>query len=118
MRTATVVLVALVSARPSWEAQPRRASLELWALSPLVVRGSGFGAGEQVLLSATTPRTERAVSVVARRNGSFRALFRHQVRRCELLAVRAVGARGSRAILQLLPECRDERRKRERVSPP
>ena len=53
MRTAAVVVFVLVLALPAAAAQPRRATLELETLAPLVVVGHGFDAGERVALTAS-----------------------------------------------------------------
>jgi len=115
MRAAAVLLVLFVLALPAWGAQPRRATLKLAALAPLVVHGRGFGNAERVVLTASAPSAQRTLGVVARRNGSFTARFDLRLGKCTPLTVRAVGVRGSRAILQVEPGCeKDKKEKRRR----
>lgn len=109
MRAAAAAVLVLVLALPAGAAQPRRATLKLAALAPLVVEGRGFGKGERVVLTASASNAQRLLSVVARRKGSFTARFDLRLGRCASLTVRAVGARGSRAILQVEPGCRKRR---------
>jgi hypothetical protein len=118
MRTAAAAVLVLVLALPAWGAQPRRATLNLAALAPLVVQGRGFGKGERVALTASAPSVQRLLSVVARQNGSFTARFDLQLGPCVPLTVRAVGARGSRAILQVEPGCDKEKRDKKRRADP
>ena len=105
MRAAAAAVLVLVLALPAGAAQPRRATLKLAALAPLAVKGNGFGKGERVVMTASAPNTQRLLRVVARRSGSFTARFDLRLGRCAQLTVRAVGARGSRAILQVEPGC-------------
>ena len=99
---------------PHAAATPKRASLKLASLSPLVVRGSDFARGERIVLTASAPSLHRAQSVVAGRNGSFVARFGLRIGRCVALTIRAVGVQGSRAILQVEPGCRRDRIPRPR----
>ena len=110
MRAAAAAVLMLVLALPATAAQPKRATLKLADLTPLVVQGRGFGKGERVALTASAPSMQRMLGVVARRNGSFTARFDVRLKRCTPLTVRAVGVLGSRAILQLEPGCDDRRR--------
>ena len=111
MRAAAAVGLALVLALPAWGAQPRRATLELRSIDPVVVRGRGFAPREPVLVTASAPHVRRIVPLIARRNGSFTARFRMlRLERCTPVTIRAVGTRGSRAILQAEPGCRAPRR--------
>lgn len=110
MRTAAAVVLVLVLALPAAAAQPRRATLKLEALAPLVVEGRAFGKGERVALTASASSAQKTLSVVARRNGSFTARFALRLGRCAPFTVRAVGLRGSRAILQVEPGCAKKRR--------
>ena len=95
MRAAAAVgfLLVLVLALPAFGAQPRRASLELRSTDPVVVLG----------------RIRRIVPLIARRNGSFKARFRLRLGPCAPVTILAVGTRGSRAILQFEPGCRNPR---------
>jgi hypothetical protein len=110
MRAAAIAVLVLVLAVPAATGQPRRATLELERLVPLVVAGHAFGQGERVVLTASAPTAQKKMSVVARRNGSFTARFGLQLRRCAPFTVRAVGLLGSRAILQVEPGCAKKRR--------
>jgi hypothetical protein len=110
MRVAAAAVLVLLLALPAGAAPPRRATLELVRLAPLVVEGSAFRAGERVVLTATTSDKHRQLALVARRNGSFTARFELRLDRCTPLRVRAIGGRSSRAILQVEPGC--ERTKR------
>ena len=105
MRTAAAVVLALVLAVPAWGAKPRRPSLDLRSTDPVVVTGRGFASGEPVLLTARAGTVGRAVPLEAKRDGTFTARFRLKLGRCTPLTVRAVGTRGSRAILKLDPGC-------------
>lgn len=107
---AAAALLVLLLALPAGAAQPLRASLKLVDLKPLVVEGRAFGARERVVLTATAPSAQRMLAVVARRDGSFTARFDLRLGRCTELTVRAVGLRGTRAILQFVPGCEHEGR--------
>lgn len=118
MRAAAAAVIVLLLALPAAAASPRRATLKLATLAPLVVHGRGFGKAERVVLTAAAPNAQRTLRVVARRNGFFTARFDLRLGRCTPLAVRAVGARGSRAILQVEPGCdKDEKDKQKRRGP-
>lgn len=112
MRAAAAAVLVLMLALPAGAAPPRRATLKLVGLAPLVVEGRAFGKGERVALTATAPGTQRLLAIVARRNGSFTARFELRLGRCTPLMVRAVGVRGSRAILQVEPGCEEKKRGR------
>jgi len=111
MRAAAAAVLVLVLALPAAAAPPRRATLELAALAPLVVKGRGFGNVERVALVASAPSAQRKLSVVSSRNGSFTARFGLRLGKCATLTVRAVGVRGSRAILQVEPGCKTEKKR-------
>jgi len=109
MRAAAIAVVVLLLALPAAAAQPRRAALELAKLTPLVVHGHAFGKRERVSLTASASNAQRLLVVTARPKGSFTARFKLRLGRCAQLTVRAVGARGSRAILQVEPGCEKKR---------
>jgi hypothetical protein len=115
MRVAAVVLLGLVLTVPATGAPaPRRASLQLASLAPLVVGGKHFGAREPVLVNYFGPGQMRRVEGVrAKRNGDFSVSFDLRVDRCSAFTVRAAGLRGSRAVLQVEPAC-----ERKRKGPP
>jgi len=118
MRAAAAAVLVLLLALPAAAAQPRRATLRLATLAPLVVHGRGFGKAERVVLTAAAPSARRMLGVVARRNGSFIARFDLRLGRCTPVTVRAVGVRGSRAILQVEPGCdKDKKEKEKRRGP-
>jgi hypothetical protein len=115
MRVPAVVLLGLVLTVPAAGAPaPRRASLQLASLAPLVVGGKHFGAREPVLVNYFGPgQTRRVEGVRAKRNGDFSVSFDLRVDRCSPFTVRAAGLRGSRAVLQVEPAC-----ERKRKGPP
>ena len=112
MRAAAAAVLVLLLALPAAAAQPQRATLKLASVAPLVVNGLAFGKGERVVLTASGASAQRLLSVVARRNGSFTARFDLRLGRCSPFTVRAVGVRGSRAILQVEPGCDKSKRPR------
>jgi hypothetical protein len=75
-----------------------RPALRLVDRVPVVVRGSGFGAGEQVsvALSAGTRSLRRVEATEA---GTFLVRFGASLVRCARFFVQAVGSSGSRARL-------------------
>ena len=105
MRAVAAAVLVLLLALPAAAAQRQRATLKLASLAPLVVTGDGFARRERVVLTASAPSAQRMVALVAR-NGAFTARFDLRVGPCAPLTVRAVGAAGSRAILQVEPGCR------------
>jgi hypothetical protein len=74
------------------KAQPGRATLKIVQLRPFTVRGRSFKPGERVRVS--TNRLRKVV--VAGPRGGFTVTF-PDPRRCNGLAVTAVGSKGSRA---------------------
>lgn len=118
MRVAAAALLVLLVALPSQGAAPRRAALHLQATAPLAVRGTGFGAGEQVVLNVTGGGTPARAVVRASRSGSFSTTFRSlRLDRCTEFGVRAVGRQGSRALLQVTPACKKDRGPPKRQAP-
>ena len=111
MRTAAAVVLVLVLALPAAAAQPPRATLKLETVAPLVVVGRGFDDGERVALTASTKGARKVLKLVTSRNGSFTARFGLRLGPCAPFTVRAVGVRGSRAILQVEPGCDKKRRR-------
>ncbi len=106
MRAAAAAVLVLLLALPAGAAQPRRATLKLKALAPLVVEGRSFAARERVALWASASNAQRTRLAVASRNGAFTVRFDLRLGRCTALTVRAVGTRGSRSILQVEPGCK------------
>ena len=115
MRIAAAVVLTLVLTVPAAGApSPRRASLQLVSLAPLVVGGKHFGAREPVLVNYFGGgQVRRVVGLRAKRNGDFSASFDLRLDRCAAFTVRAAGLRGSRAVLQVEPAC-----ERKRKGPP
>ena len=108
MRIVVAVLM-LVLAVPAQGASQRRASLKLWSLAPLVVRGTQFGFRERVVVTYLgSDQTTRTVGASSDRNGRFEALLDVRLDRCTSFTVRASGTRGSRAVLQVEPACRQK----------
>lgn len=105
MRAAAAALLALVLALPAWGAEPRRATLKLKDLRPLVVEGRGFRPRERVVVTASLLPLRRTLVLAADREGRFKGGFRLRPGRCAEVTVRAVGVAGSRAILQVEPGC-------------
>ena len=114
MRVVAAAVLVLVLALPSWAASPRHATLQLTFRAPLTIDGQGFGAGEPVSVTAAAAGTVRTLGVTSRRNGRFRLRFELRLDRCSALVVRAVGALGSRAVLQVEPGCTANERKNEK----
>ena len=116
MRVAAAAALMLVFALPAAGAPaPRGAALKLERLDPLIVSGKRFGAGEPVLLTyLAADQTLRVVDVRSQRNGSFRASFDLRLDRCAVFTVHAAGVRGSRAVLQVEPDCEERKRGRSR----
>jgi len=111
MRVAVAAVLMLILAIPAQGASsPRRASLKLGSVAPLVIGGKQFGAREPVVVTyiAADDGTTRRVGVRAKRDGSFQASFDLRLDRCTAFAVRAAGARGSRAVLQVEPACKEK----------
>lgn len=118
MRAAAAALLVLVLAFPASGAPPRRAALQLQSATPVTVRGSGFGAAERVTLTLSSGRVRASATVGAKRNGSFVARFAGvRLDRCAEFTVRAVGGRGSRAILQVSPACKQRKGPPKRALP-
>ena len=107
---ASAVLMMLVLAVPAQGASsPRRASLKLGTVAPLTIVGMQFGAREPVVVTyLAADETTRRVGVRAKRDGSFQASFDLRLDRCAAFTVRAAGARGSRAVLQVDPACKQK----------
>ena len=102
---AVVAVALLVSAAAA--ARPQTPRLARAQGEPLVLVGSGFTAGERVLVTLTTGYGPRQTRVVAR-GGRFRVSFRVPDKGCGAAwAARARGNRGSTATLTLgeAPPC-------------
>ena len=110
MRVAVAAVLMLVLAVPAEGAtSPHRASLKLGSVAPLVIGGRQFGAREAVVVTyIAADETTRRVGVRALRDGSFQASFDLRLDRCTAFTIRATGARGSRAVLQVEPACKEK----------
>lgn len=104
MRFALLLAATLAFGAGLASAAPEHtARLALRDDSPLTVRGIRFLSGERVRVTARVPALS-ARTVFARADGSFVVSFRGvTVDRCSVTRVTAVGARGSTAVLKLLP---------------
>jgi hypothetical protein len=89
-----------------------RAELRLQSLSPLVVRATGFGGGETVRLTAAANGVVKTARTTAKPNGRFSTRFELRLPKCTELTIRAVGNRGSRAILQKTSTCKQPKAKK------
>ena len=117
MRTlvALIVLIACgVSATSISAGSSGKAYLRLVDRDPLTVQGRQFKPGERVRVVASLPESRQILAssgaeverktVRATATGSFRAVFPEiSVDRCSLVRVTSVGARGSLAVLKVLP---------------
>lgn len=81
-----------------------RAAPRIWLVSPTVVRGSGFPMGKVTVKAQT-----RVVVVRVSRTGRFTARFVVPIKAagCQVAAVTAIGARGTRATLKVPGSARD-----------
>ena len=102
-----VLLVAGLLPSAGASGSGSKARLTVVDRSPVSVHGAGFHAGEAVRVRAIVRGGPRlAKSVVAGRNGAFRARFASlSAGRCSLVTVQATGARGSRASYTSYPLC-------------
>jgi hypothetical protein len=75
---------------------------------PFDVRGSGFQPGERVQVLLALDGSQHWRSTVAAGNGSFRTSFQVSLRACGRFTLRALGSKGSRALVlqrRLVPAC-------------
>jgi hypothetical protein len=87
------------------DAAKARPALKIVSLSPLTVKGAKFVPGERVklLVSGAGGKSKAAR---ADRHGRFTAAFAVKLDRCASFVVQAVGARGSRAMVDVTaPNC-------------
>ena len=109
MRVAVAVLMLVLAVPAQGASSPRRAALRLDSLAPLVVRGTQFGYREPVVVTYLGPdQTALSARVRSDRNGRFEASFDVRLDRCVAFIVRAAGIRGSRAVLQVEPACKQK----------
>jgi len=89
-------------------AAPQKAALEVVTEQPLVIQGFGFKRLEVVRVTATAGPDRATRRLTARRSGVFTARFAGVTYDpcTELLVVRALGSKGSKALLRLfVREC-------------
>jgi hypothetical protein len=103
MRTLAVLFVAAVAAASASAAPPP--SLRLAASNPVVVAGRSFKPLEQVRVTLLVQDQRLVRSIRASAPGTFTVSFPAVVHDpcTSALAVRAVGAGGSRATMKLIP---------------
>jgi hypothetical protein len=105
-RALVAVVVAMLAFGVAAAGSYPRASLRLASTNPIRVAGSYFQPGERVVVTYYAKR--RAVRrVQASARGTFTAVFEPRLHdRCSGYFVRAIGNRGSRALLKTpLPAC-------------
>jgi hypothetical protein len=74
--------------------------------APVVLRGTSFKPYERIRLRTVMVGELTTRIVHATRTGSFRVSFTNvTLGACAAYSVRAIGDRGSRALLRLVPEC-------------
>jgi hypothetical protein len=85
---------------------PRHGSptLRVVGLQPLGIAGRGFRPNEHVRVAASTSGASQIVAIVAKRAGTFRAIF-HELApsRCDLVRVVATRRSGQLVVLKRLP---------------
>jgi hypothetical protein len=98
-----LVTAAAVAALGS--ASSGRSSLRVIDQSPFTVQGQHFRSHERVRLTLyKQQQSVRTRRVSASSSGAFRAVLQEAaIDRCDAIMVRAVGARGSAALLKILP---------------
>ena len=112
--TALIVLIACGASATSISAgSSGKAYLRVVDRDPLTVQGRAFKSRERVRVVASVPASAQTMasgSEIARKTvratatGSFRVVFSEMsVDRCSLVRVTSVGARGSMAVLKVLP---------------
>jgi len=72
---------------------------------PLIVAGTGFGSGESVRVTASVNAKNETRRVSAGGTGKLRVRFAIGSTTCAMVTVIAVGARGSRAAVKIVPVC-------------
>jgi hypothetical protein len=102
-RTLLVVLLTCTFAIPVADARAPRAHVWVSGTAPLVIRGSGFKAGESVRVVVVLEKARRHTTVAAA-GGRFAARFRTAASGCSLREVIASGSKGTRASWKVPPE--------------
>lgn len=98
-RGAFIAAAALALAPASALAVGHDEHVRLVALSPAVVRGTGFDARERVTVTVRSPDTKMQARATSTASGAFTVSFERglPVRACQGFSVTAVGAHGDRA---------------------
>ena len=107
MRQAFTVaaLIAGLCSAAAVAAPVRSAFVAVSSLHPFTVHGARFRGGERVTVTAFA-NGRHVRTVTATPTGAFTVVFRGvSVDRCTGYVVQAVGNRGSRAAIKLMPEC-------------
>lgn len=106
MKLVLTIVAALVLALPATASVQARPSIRIVSDSPFMVAGTGFRPGEQVRVIARRGADRAVRTVPAARNGTFRVrLFTFGGDDCTFVSVNAMGSRGSRAALRIVPLC-------------
>jgi hypothetical protein len=101
---ALVAGVVLAAPAGSLGAPAQAAHLRLVETTPLTVRGTGFKPHERVKVVYATADLTRTVRTAAGAGGGFVARFAGvHFDACQLPRIVAVGSRGSRAVLKVVP---------------
>jgi len=112
VKTVLIVLLAVLAAAPAAAAQhSSKPALDLVSQQPLVVRGTGFFAGERVRLTLRTGGDIVYRRATASRAGVFRSNFGTvTIGRCGGFSIRATTKRHAAALkTPPLPACMPER---------
>jgi hypothetical protein len=94
----SVLLAAVAASTPAAASTANGPRLGLVDQRPLIVRGTGFIAGERVVVRLAAGRAWTR-SAVARSTGAFSVRFAASLTDCQRFTVRAVGDLGSHARL-------------------
>lgn len=101
---ATILLGAPVTALGSAEA--KRPALKILGVAPIRVQGTSFRAGERVKLLVSAGQTPFTRGVKAGPRGGFVVRTNITAGVCAAIVVQAIGARGSRAMVDITqPGC-------------
>jgi membrane peptidoglycan carboxypeptidase len=103
MRVLMTALLAAAIVPAAWGAA--RPQVRLMAASPATVAGTGFKAGERVVVSVSTDSTQLSKAIVVTEHGAFVAHFAKAVAAsgCGRVAIVAVGSAGDRASWKSAP---------------
>ena len=103
MRVLLAVLLAAAIVPAAWGADGPR--VRLMSASPATVAGTGFTAGERVVVSVSTDATHLSKAIVVTEHGAFVAHFEKTVAAsgCGRVAIVAVGSAGDRASWKSAP---------------